>query len=247
VKIVGLIPSRLASTRLPKKALSLIRGIPLIAHVIKRSQMSSMLDKLYVATDSTEIANIAKRCNCEVLFTKESHPTGSDRIGEAAKSLDCDIVVNIQGDEALVHPEHINDSAKLLLDRPDIEVAMLATQFNKRESISDVKVVISSDNEILYFSRADIPFNSKNMHKAYHVVSFRKEMLGKFCALSQTPLELIESIEYMRLVESGFRIGTKVIDSNAISVDTSEDLAIVSRMMEEDDLYDLYKNDFSIS
>ena len=245
MKIVGLIPSRLASTRLPGKALRLICGIPLIAHVIKRSQMSSMLDELFVATDSKEIAAIAEQCDCKVIYTKDNHLTGSDRIGEAVQSLECDIVVNIQGDEALVHPEHIKDSANLLLRNSDIEVAMLATPFYKKNSISDVKVAISTNNEILYFSRADIPFNTENMNKAYHVVSFRKEMLAKFCLLPQTSIEIIESIEYMRLIESGVKIGTKIVDSKAISVDTEEDLILVSDMMEQDDLYHSYKNDFS--
>ena len=245
MKIIGLIPSRLASTRLPNKPLKLICGIPLIAHVIKRSQMSSLLDDLYVATDSQEIAEIAAQCNCKVIFTKNHHLTGSDRIGEAVQSLECDIIVNIQGDEALVHPEHIRDSANLILKNNTIEVAMLASPFYKKDSISDVKVMINRNFEIICFSRADIPFQASNMHKAYHVVSFTKKMLANFCALSQTPIEISESIEYMRLIESGIKIGTKIVDSKAISVDTEEDLTLVSNMMEQDDLYHSYKDDFS--
>jgi len=198
-----------------------------------------------VATDSQEIAGIAEQCNCKVIFTKNHHLTGSDRIGEAVQSLECDIIVNIQGDEALLHPEHIADSANLILKNNTIEVAMLATPFYKKDSISDVKVIINSNLEIICFSRADIPFQANNMHKAYHVVSFTKKMLSYFCALSQTPIEITESIEYMRLIESGIKIGTKIVDSKAISVDTEEDLILVSNMMEQDDLYHSYKDDFS--
>lgn len=246
MKIIGMIPSRLASSRLPNKALVDISGIPMLAHVIKRAQMSTILNELYVVTDSLEIAKIAKANNCKYLISEESHNTGTDRIGEAASKLsdDIDIVVNIQGDEALVCPEHIDLSAKILIDNSNFEMSMLATKYKKPASLSDIKIAMNLFNEIMYFSRADIPYQSKPLnpifYKAYHVVSFKIEALRKFCLLEQTPIEKLESIEYMRAVENRMKIGCHVIESNAISVDTPQDLEEVRSMMRDDKIAKKY-------
>jgi 3-deoxy-manno-octulosonate cytidylyltransferase (CMP-KDO synthetase) len=243
MKIIGMIPSRLDSQRLPKKALMKICGIPLIAHVIQRAKLSTILDELYLVTDSEDIANVGKACNCKIIMTSPNHETGSDRLGEAVIDLDAEIIVNIQGDEALVRPEDIDRSAKILMKKKDIEVSMLATKYTKKNISSDIKVSLNSKNEIIHFSRSDIStqLNEASL-KAYHLVSFRKNMLLKFCELDQTEGEILESIEYMRLIENEYKIGCEIIDSSAISVDTPEDLRLVDKMMKEDNLFPLYKD-----
>tara|TARA_Y100000768_G_scaffold375956_1_gene347394 strand:- start:8363 stop:9103 length:741 start_codon:yes stop_codon:yes gene_type:complete len=244
MKFVGVIPSRLSSSRLPNKPLADISGIPMIAHVIQRSQLAKSLDELYVVTDSVEICEVAKEYNCKFLLTSKNHKTGTDRIGEIIDDLNADIIVNIQGDEALVTPEDIDASSKILIDRPDVEMGMLVTKFYNVESFSDVKVALNRFNEIIYFSRADIPFHTssvkKSFWKAYHVVSFRKETLKKFCALEQTPMEILESIEYMRAIENGIKIGCAKVNSSAISVDNQKDLETVRRLMLTDNLSNQY-------
>ena len=192
MKIIGIIPSRLKSKRLPNKPILEIQGLPLIAHVIKRASMSKVLDELFVATDSNEIASIAKANNCRYVMTSASHKTGSDRIAEAVKDLDCDIVVNIQGDEALLNPIDIDNSVSILTNRKELGVSMLVTKFYNLNSYSDVKVAINKKNEIIKFSREDIPYQGsvqKTLLKAYHLVSFRKEALIEFSRLPQTKIE----------------------------------------------------------
>jgi len=246
MNIVGMIPARLASSRLPNKPLVDISGIPMLAHVIQRAQMSEVLNELYVVTDSLEIANIAKANNCKYLYSKENHNTGTDRIGEALLQLsnDVDIVVNIQGDEALVCPEHIDLSAKILIDNSNFDMSMLATRYKKSASPSDIKIAMNLSNEIIYFSRADIPYQPESLNpiffKAYHVVSFKIEALRKFCLLEQTPIEKLESIEYMRAIENRMKIGCHVIESNAISVDTPQDLEEVRNLMRGDKIAKKY-------
>ncbi len=241
-----MIPSRLASSRLPNKPLADICGLPMIAHVIKRAQMSKILSDLFVVTDSPEVAKIAKENDCKYLMSEKDHNTGTDRIGEAISKLpeDVDLIVNIQGDEALVSPEHIDTSAKLIIDNTNFEIAMLGTKFKKSQSPSDVKISINQFNEIMYFSRADIPYQPDPLNptyfKAYHVVSFKRSALIKFCQLDQTPLEILESIEYMRAIENKMTIGCKIVDSNSISVDTSKDLDEVRNLMLTDNFAKKY-------
>ena len=114
-------------------------------------------------------------------------------------------------------------------------------KYTKKNNPSDIKITLNSENEITRFSRADLPFNIDNYSlKAYHLVSFRKQMLLKFCQLQQTSIELKESIEYMRLLENEYKIGCAIVDSSAISVDTIEDLISVSNIMKNDDLFPIY-------
>ncbi|RPF74836.1 MAG: 3-deoxy-manno-octulosonate cytidylyltransferase [Rickettsiales bacterium TMED289] len=246
MKIIGVIPSRLSSSRLPNKPMKEISGIPMIAHVIQRSKLAKSLDELYLVTDSVEISEVAKKYNCKFLLTKNDHKTGTDRIGEIVENLNADIIVNIQGDEALVTPEDIDASSQILVKREDIDIGMLVTKFKNANSPSDVKVAINIFNEIIFFSRSDIPFNflpnKKSFLKAYHVVSFRKEALKRFCVLDQTPIEKIESIEYMRAIENGIKIGCTKVESKAISVDTERDLELVRELMKTDQLAKLYLN-----
>ncbi len=246
MNIIGMIPSRLASSRLPNKPLADICGFPMIAHVIKRAQMSKILSDLYVVTDSPEVAKVAKENNCKYLMSEKDHKTGTDRIGEAIRRLpeDVDLVVNIQGDEALVCPEHIDISANLLIKNTNFEIAMLGTKFKNSLSPSDVKISINKFNEIIYFSRADIPHQpdplNSTYYKAYHVVSFKRSSLIKFCQLDQTPIEIIESIEYMRAIENKMTIGCQIVDSNSISVDTPKDLDEVRNLMLKDNFAKKY-------
>lgn len=246
MKIIGIIPSRLSSSRLPNKPLKKISGIPMIAHVIQRSQLAKSLDDLYLATDSLEICEVAQKYNCKFFLTKGNHQTGTDRIGEIVEDLDADIIVNIQGDEALVYPEDIDASSQILINRSDVDIGMLVTKLYRANSLSDVKVVLNIIDQIIYFSRSDIPYdislNQKFLHKAYHVVSFRKETLQKFCALEQTPLEKAESIEYLRALENGLAIGCTKVESKAISVDTRKDLELVRELMKTDLLCNQYLN-----
>ena len=244
-KVIAILPARLESSRLPRKALKDICGLPMIVHVFKRCLLSKKLDEVYVATDSFEIKEVVEKYGGKVIMTSSKHETGSDRIAEAALELDVEIIVNIQGDEALVNPEYIDRVANELIENPDINVGILVNSFSKKDSPSDIKVVLNKNNDVMYLSRSDIPsdsrLNSPPMLKAYHVVPFRKKFLLEFSQWDKGSLEKIEFNEYLRILENGERIRAVYVESDAVSVDTPEDLQYVREVMPYDLWFPQYK------
>jgi 3-deoxy-manno-octulosonate cytidylyltransferase (CMP-KDO synthetase) len=245
-KVVAILPVRLQSSRLPRKALKDICGLPMIVHVFKRCLLSKQLDKVYVATDSIEVKQVVEKFGGEVIMTSSGHETGTDRIAEAALKLDADIVVNIQGDEALVNPEYIDKVVNELIENPDINVGILVNSFFKKNSPSDIKVVLNKNNDVMYLSRSDIPSDSRLNHptpmlKAYHIVPFRKQFLLEFAQWNKGSLEKIEFNEYLRIIEYGERIRAVFVESDAVSVDTPEDLEYVRKEMLNDLWFPQYK------
>jgi 3-deoxy-manno-octulosonate cytidylyltransferase (CMP-KDO synthetase) len=244
MKVVGMIPVRLESSRLPEKALCDILGLPMVIHTLKRTQMAKTLNEVYVVTDSVVIKALVESHQGKVIMTSKAHQTGSDRLAEAAEHIEADIVINIQGDEALVDPDHIDAGVKGLINSK-AEISILLTQFSKKQSYDDIKAVVNLKNEIMYLSRNDIPSDSrssvKGLLKAYHVVSFRRDFLIKYAKLKQTPLEKIEYNEYLRVLENGYVIQGVLVESNSVSVDTAEDLKYVRKLMSADELFEIYK------
>jgi len=243
-KTVAIIPARLESSRLPGKAIIDICGLPMIVHVYKRCLLSKNLDDVYVATDNKKIENIVKSYNGKVILTKSTHETGTDRIAEAAENIDAEIIVNVQGDEALVNPLYIDKAIQALYDNLDINVSILVNPFNKKKSYSDIKVVLNQNDDVLYFSRTDIPSDARvenpSLLKAYHIVPFRKNFLIKYASWKKGKLEQIEFNEYLRILERGYKIRAVHVESEAVSVDTEEDLRYVKKAMLSDPLYKKY-------
>mgnify|MGYP000238699633 CR=1 FL=1 len=243
-KIVAIVPSRLESSRLPRKALLEICGLPMIVHVYRRCLLAKKLDQVYVATDSIEIKESVEMHGGKVIMTSSSHKTGTDRIAEAAQNIDADIIVNIQGDEALVNPLYINKVVAELEANPNIDVGMLVNPYSKKNSPSDIKVVLNNNNNVLYLSRSDIPSNSRSknspMLKAYHIIPFRKKFLLEFTKLKKGNLEQIEYNEYLRIIEHGYKIRAVHVESDAVSVDTLEDLEYVRSEMSKDKWFPQY-------
>lgn len=249
MRVVGMIPVRLESTRLPRKPLAEIQKIPMILHTWKRSTLAKQLDEIYVVTDSFEIKKLVESKGGHVLMTSSIHQSGTDRIAEAAQTVKADYIINIQGDEALVNPEHI-DALITNVKQTGSRVSILATKFNRRNSPSDIKLVLNDQNFVIYASRADIPFSKSGENieliKAYHVVAFQKEFLSDYTSWSPTKLELIEGNEYLRILEKGKSICAVHVNSEAISVDTIEDLAAVNSLMAHDKLFLAYKEDLDV-
>jgi len=243
-KVVAIIPARMESSRLPDKPMVDILGLPMIVHVFKRCELAKYLDGVYVATDSLKIKNVVEKHGGNVIMTSKHHQTGTDRIAEAAKNINADIIVNVQGDEALVNPDHIDDAVCKILSSKDIQISLLVNPFSKRNSPSDIKVVLNEFDEIMYLSREDIPSNSReknsSMLKAYHIVPFRKDFLMQYSKWKKTKLESIESNEYLRILEKGFKIHAVHVESNAISVDTYDDLLFVRNLMKTDKIVKKY-------
>jgi len=216
----------------------------MIVHVFKRCEFAKSLDEVFVATDSDEIRQIVEQHSGKVLMTSSSHKNGTERIAEAAESIDGDIIVNVQGDEALVKPEHIDIAVKTLIQDESINVAILVNEFSKRNSPSDIKTVLDENNNVMYLSRSDIPSNARTENppllKAYHILPFKKDFLLKYAGWGKGCLEQIEFHEHLRILEKGYTIRAVRVDSNAISVDTQSDLETVRRIMETDALFSIY-------
>tara|TARA_B110000116_G_C16665110_1_gene503562 strand:+ start:246 stop:995 length:750 start_codon:yes stop_codon:yes gene_type:complete len=244
-KAIAILPARLESSRLPRKALKDICGLPMIVHVFKRCLLSKKLDEVYVATDSFEIKEVVEKYGGKVIMTSSKHETGTDRIAEAALELDAEIIVNIQGDEALVNPKYIDRVTNELIENPDINVGILVNSFSKKDSPSDIKVVLNKNNDVMYLSRSDIPsgsrLNNPPMLKAYHIVPFRKKFLLEYAQMDRGSLEKIEFNEYVRILENGERIRAVYVESDAVSVDTPEDLQYVREVMPYDLWFHQYK------
>jgi len=244
-KAIAILPARLESSRLPRKALKDICGLPMIVHVFKRCLLSKKLDEVYVATDSFEIKEVVEKYGGKVIMTSSKHETGTDRIAEAALELDAEIIVNIQGDEALVNPKYIDRVTNELIENPDINVGILVNSFSTKDSPSDIKVVLNKNNDVMYLSRSDIPsgsrLNNPPMLKAYHIVPFRKKFLLEYAQMDRGSLEKIEFNEYVRILENGERIRAVCVESDAVSVDTPEDLQYVREVMPYDLWFHQYK------
>ena len=243
---VAIIPARFESLRLPGKALVDIHGIPMILHVYKRCLLASTIDDVYVATDNQQITDVVISGGGKVLMTRSDHKNGTERIAEASEQIDCDIVVNVFGDEALVNPQHIDVVVSALLEDSSVNVAILVNPYKKRNSSSDIKAVVNENMDIMYLSRADIPSSARTsgplMYKAYHILPFRKSFLNKYANWPEGKLEKIEYHEHLRILEKGYPIRAVEVESDAVSVDTLEDLQFVREKMLEDPFFNEYKN-----
>lgn len=241
IKVIGVIPARLASTRFPEKALAKILGKEMIAWVIEGAKTAKSLAEVWVATDDERIANVAMAAGARVAMTDSDLTSGTDRIWAATQNLDCDIVINIQGDEPLVKGSLIDILAKPLIDDPQLQMATLAHPISLPEFLSanSVKVVVDQNGNALYFSRLGIPYSRDNAKqsdlsgclKHIGMYGYRKSFLKTFCAAPQAEIERAESLEQLRALSLGAKI--KVIQTNEKSwgVDTPEDLKKVEEMM----------------
>ena len=238
LRVCAIIPARLQSSRLPNKVLADIAGLPMLAHVCYRSRLAKTIDEVFVATDSVEIKKAVEAYGFSVIQTSDKHQTGTDRIAEAASKIPCDIVVNVQGDEALVNPAHIDAIVGVLLKDPEIKIAIGVTPFSKKEHHSVIKAVLKENRDVLYFSRADIPSDARTSNpphlKACHIVPFRKEILLRYAGWGRTPLEIIEFNEYLRILEKGHSMRAVPIEHATVSVDTPEDLELVRGLIQKD-------------
>jgi len=241
---VAIIPSRLESSRLPRKALADICGLPMIVHVFKRCEFAKSLDEVFVATDSDEIRSVVEEYGGKSIMTSAHHENGTERMAEAARKIEADIFVNVQGDEALVKPEHIDAAVNVLTKDESVSVAILVNEFSKRNSPSDIKTVLDEKNNVMYLSRSDIPSDARTKNppllKAYHILPFRKNFLLQYADWEKGFLEKIEFHEHLRILEKGYPIRAVKVDSSAVSVDTLSDLEAVRETMETDDLFSIY-------
>jgi 3-deoxy-manno-octulosonate cytidylyltransferase (CMP-KDO synthetase) len=232
-RLVAIIPARWASQRFPGKPLALIKGLPMIQHVYERAKSIPGLDLVQVATDNQEIFNTVLSFGGKALLTSPEHASGTDRLAEAARLLDLeatDIIINVQGDQPALNPNHGALLAQALIDEPNLSMATLAIPFTDPTEVSDpnhVKVVFGLDHLALYFSRAPIPYfreGTSNFYRHIGLYAYRAGFLWEFVKWPQGELEKIEKLEQLRALEHHKTI--KVILAQGLSpeVDVPADL-----------------------
>lgn len=231
MKILCIIPSRMGSTRLPRKPVLPIKGKPMIQWTYENAARSPILSDVIVATDHPEIANIITKIGGKVHLTDPDLPTGTHRVAAVAKSYqDADVVINLQGDEPFIKPEmlEILVSPYLAGERP--EMTTLASPLHKEKYLEPgaVKVVIDKNNNALYFSRAPIPFyRSEGNAPVYHhmgVYAFKHDFLQTFIQLPETPLGKVENLEQLRVLEhGGYKIRVCISKDKTMEINTPEE------------------------
>ena len=239
-KVLGVIPARLASTRLKRKLLLTINGLPLITYTMKQVQKAKLLDAVIVATDSKEIARAVESYGGKAVMTSASIKTGSDRVAAAAKKFTAfipDIVVNIQGDEPLIPEKAIDTVVKLLLKDSSAVMSTVATPLTDKRDLHDpgvVKVVCDGRGNALYFSRSLIPNPRAPYHKYLKHIglyAFRRKFLYTYVRLLQTELEKAELLEQLRALENGYSIKVGVGKFDRVEVNTKEEFERVKRII----------------
>lgn len=240
---IGVIPARLASTRFPNKALASETGLPLVVHVLRRAQQATRLGRVVVAAPDAEILDAVRRHGGEAVETRFDHPNGTTRIAEAIERLaphgpaDA-IVVNIQGDEPLVDPRHVDLLVERLEQDPGAGMSTLVCPFTPEEDPANpnvVKAVVAASGRALYFSRACVPFHRDaadpppGRFRHLGLYAYRREVLGRLAALPESPLEVAERLEQLRALEHGIAIAVGVVDHAEGGIDTPEQYAAFVR------------------
>ena len=255
MRIVAVIPARMASTRFPGKPMALIHGIPMIGHCFLRVRMCADIQETYVATCDKEIYDYIESIGGQAVMTSSRHERASDRAAEAMLELEnrsgerIDILVMVQGDEPMDTPQMIHEALQPMIEDSMTNVVNLMGVIESIEEFEDpntVKVVVGPDSNAIYFSREPIPSRKKTddnvpMLKQICIIPFQRDYLLEFNQTPQTSLEKIESVDMMRVIESGGSVKMVMTSEQSFGVDTVEDLKKVEQRMSSDDLLDQYR------
>lgn len=248
-KVIGIIPARLDSKRLPGKPLAMIHGKPLIQNVYENAVKSKSLDRLIVVTDSSKISDLVFGFGGEAYVSLKNHPTGSDRVAEVAGNLNYDLVINIQCDLVHLSPTLVDFLVSSMLKEKSVLMGTLATKITdpvKLKNPNVVKVVTDKNGFALYFSRHPVPYvrsDSTSSHRGgftkldlqrlpfyehIGIYGFHKDFLMKFSSWKQTPLEKLERLEQLRALENGHKIKVYLTNEQIKSVDVVADLKMLT-------------------
>jgi 3-deoxy-manno-octulosonate cytidylyltransferase (CMP-KDO synthetase) len=242
VKVIGIIPARYGSTRLPGKPLIQISGKSLIQRTYENAQNCSSLDKIIVATDDERIADHVRSFGGNVVMTAAACPTGTDRIIDALKQsqlADSDIIINIQGDEPTLESDVIEKVINALKNDQEAVVSTAAVLSKEDPSNpSVVKCVFDQKGHAIYFSRSLIPGGKSGQwrpeipyYKHLGIYGYRVGFLKIYSSLKHTPLQIAEDLEQLKIIENGYKIAIAIVKSNAIGVDTPEDIKKIEKLL----------------
>ena len=233
-----IIPARLGSTRLPRKALAEIAGVPMVVRVWQQATKSRGVGEVIVATDDQEIADVVTHAGGRAQMTSPEHASGTDRVAEVASALDSEVIVNVQGDLPLLDPSWVEAALGALDTRSGAESAVMSTlattmQPGDEDRPQVVKVVCDRHGNALYFSRHAIPYGAATCRKHIGLYAYRREFLQEFADLAPTPLEQSEKLEQLRALEHGKKIQVAMVDSveSMVEVDTKDDLDRVRALL----------------
>lgn len=247
MKFLAIIPARYASTRFEGKPLAVLGGKPVIQRVYE--QVSAVMEAV-VATDDERIYNAVESFGGRVVMTSPDHRSGTDRCREAFAKLGggYDVVVNVQGDEPFIRRSQI-EAVKACFENPQTDIATLVRPFAVEDGIEALenpnspKVVLDNGSRAIYFSRSVIPYlrgvareewlSRHTFYKHIGMYAFRAEVLNEIALLPQSPLEKAESLEQLRWLENGYKIGVGITDVETIGIDTPEDLARAEQWLQE--------------
>lgn len=249
MKIIAIIPARMGSTRFPGKPLAQILGKPMIEHVYKRVALSKFISKTYIATCDEEIRQAAASFGAPVVMTANTHERASDRVAEAIANIEGDLIVMVQGDEPMTYPEMIDVAVTPFQHDSKLGCVNLVRRIEQEADYYDVntiKVVMNQQGDALYMSRQPIPtlsksgFSATQAYKQVCIIPFRRDVLLQYTQLPPTPLEKLESIDMLRLIEHGYPVKMVETHFNSQAVDTEADLVRVAKLMETDPLLSQY-------
>ena len=236
MKAVAVIPARLASTRLPRKPLRHILGKPMVQRVYEAARACRGLEDVIVATDSEEILGLCREHGWKAQMTSAECRSGTDRVREVAQDLSADIFVNVQGDEPLARPEHLD--ALLSVMKPGVEVGTVYTRCPADEvaNPNSVKIVTALDGRALYFSRAAIPHDRDRRgdvryFKHLGFYAYTPQALDRFCQWPESELERAERLEQLRFLDHGVNLYAAETPFDTVGVDTEEDLLRVEQIL----------------
>jgi len=240
-KVLAVIPARYASERFPGKMIVDLEGKPLVWHAYARACKAELVDEVVVAADDERIADALAPHGVNVVMTSPEHTTGTDRVAEVAAQSDAEIIVNVQGDEAMIDPRVIDETIRPLLREPDVPMSTACHVLTDPAKIADpnvVKVVRDQRGHALYFSREPIPHLRGGsategpvhfQHIGLYV--FRRDFLIVYANLPPTPLEQLERLEQLRAIENSYKIAVVETDYRCIGVDTPADLEEVRALL----------------
>ncbi|HQP91099.1 MAG TPA: 3-deoxy-manno-octulosonate cytidylyltransferase [Candidatus Omnitrophota bacterium] len=238
--VIGVIPARYSSVRFEGKILADILGKPVIQHVWENALKAKTLNELIIACDDQRVYKAATEFGAKAVMTAKEHTSGTDRIAEAVSDRDVKVVINIQGDEPLIHPSMIDDVAYSLLNDSTISMATLMKRIEHEEEITDanvVKVVVDKKGRALYFSRCPIPFvreeepGMRVHYKHIGLYGYTKDFLFTYKNLAPSKLEKLEKLEQLRVLENGYSIKVTETKYETIGVDTRDDLEKVKQYL----------------
>ena len=239
-RILCVIPSRYASSRLPGKPLLMLAGKPMVVRVYEQAVKALLIEKVVVATDCVEISDTVIEHGGQAVMTRNDHPTGTDRLAEVAEMFpEYDIIINVQGDEPLIEPDVIDALAKALIGDAGADMATCMNEMDEDEysNPAAVKVVTDMLGNAMYFSRSLLPFprnkTNRSVYKHIGIYAYRRDFLLKYAKMPSTPLEQTESLEQLRALENGYKIKVINVPYKFYGVDTLEDFLKVESILLE--------------